>query len=77
MATPHIRLETKSPNNAPQAGTSSPNMVLEVVVLACLVPGVIGILKALEMEHTLDTLLCLVGSLAACGWLCRLYCRRG
>ena len=68
--------QTRAQSNARTVGRKrfwTAEKALELAVLACLVGGAVGVLKALQMEHAGDALLCLFGSLGTCGFVSYLY----
>ena len=69
----HIETEAEGHDHATAKHTSKAQSVLNFAALGCLLAGAVGILRALEMERAGDGLLCLLGSLAACGLVCYLY----
>ena len=54
---------------------SGAEATLNFAAAGCLVAGMVGIIKAVEMQRASDGLLCVIGSLAACALVCFLYFR--
>jgi hypothetical protein len=52
------------------------NLLTDLAAFGSLSAGAVAIIKALEMERTLGSMLFLTVSLAACGLVCYLYFRR-
>ncbi len=69
----HAGAETDHQDRAVSQRHSTAQTVLNFAALGCLLAGAIGIVKAVEMEQAGDGLLCLLGSLVACGLVCYLY----
>lgn len=64
------RHETAAPKRA-----SAAEATLNFAAVGCLVAGMVGIIRAVEMQQASDGLLCAIGSLAACALVCYLYFR--
>jgi UDP-N-acetylmuramyl pentapeptide phosphotransferase/UDP-N-acetylglucosamine-1-phosphate transferase len=64
------RREAAEPKRA-----SGAEATLNFAAAGCLVAGMVGIIKAVEMQRATDGLLCVIGSLAACALVCFLYFR--
>jgi UDP-N-acetylmuramyl pentapeptide phosphotransferase/UDP-N-acetylglucosamine-1-phosphate transferase len=69
--------ETNRPETVRPKRTSPAETTLNFTALGCLVAGIVGIIKAVEMQRATDGLLCVLGSLAACVLVCYLYFRNG
>ena len=67
--------ETNRAETARAKRSSPAETTLNFTALGCLVAGVVGIIKAVEMQRATDGLLCALGSLAACVLVCYLYFR--
>lgn len=69
--------ETETQNRSETSGRSSEaDTALGMAVLGLLASGVIGLVKALDMNSGLDVLLCLLGSAAAFGSVFFIYLRK-
>jgi predicted outer membrane lipoprotein len=71
----HVQTEAERQEHAVVHRHSTAQTVLNFAALGCLLASALGILKALEMERVGDGLICLLGSLVACGLVCYLYFR--
>lgn len=69
--------EMQTQNRSKTSGRSSDaDMALGFAVMGLEAAGVIGIIKALDMNNGLDVLLCLLGSVAAFGSVFFVYLRK-
>ena len=68
--------EIKSQDTTAHKHTSDAETALGFAVMGCLAAGAVGIVKALEMERASDVLLCLLGAVAAFGFVICLYIRK-
>lgn len=68
--------ETKSQDTTATTRVSEAETAIGFAVMGCLVAGAVGIVKALEMERASDVLLCLLGSVAAFGFVIYIHFRR-
>jgi UDP-N-acetylmuramyl pentapeptide phosphotransferase/UDP-N-acetylglucosamine-1-phosphate transferase len=66
---------TNRRENAEPKRSSPAESMLNFTAILCFVAGVVGIIKAVEMQLASDGLLCAGGSLAACALVGFLYFR--
>ena len=59
-----------------QSASNRGSVLMEFAMLGLLLAGGVGIVRATQMENSIDVLVCLLGSAAGCGLVCYLYFHR-
>ncbi len=67
--------ETHNPETAQPKRSSAAETTLNFTAAGCLIAGIVGIIKAVEMQQATDGMLCALGAAAACVLVCYLYFR--